>query len=991
MSENILVVEYEPRYTDRVRQALAGNPSFVTTFARDGEEAIRALEANPPRLIVLSSVIPKISTSELIRAIRGRKPLQETPILLTVSGYNGKSPRQDAQRVGASDILPKPYSETEFLGKVQQMLGFRTELDPDLTVRLSPPAAANGLTSTEIFGDLIDDSSAPGARKTMATKKDDVDKLLADTLAGVLPKKKDAAQPPPGAPAKRSAEEMDQILNDTLSGLKKPTTPGTQATPAAPRPAPAPPAAAPAPAPAAAAPATAPKPAAVPPPPQTAAPQPAAPRPVAAPTPAARPATPTPAPAAPAPQAPAAAKFNTEKMAAYVPDRVPVSQPVFPQAVPAPPAHEEDDPSDGTRFGQYVLIEKIATGGMAEVWKSRMKGVEGFEKVVAIKKILPHLSDNQDFIEMFIDEAKLAAQLNHNNIIHIYDLGKMQGSYYIAMEYIDGHDLKTILRRAQERDQPMTVELALFIASKIAAALDYAHRKRDFEDREMGIVHRDVSPQNVLVSQDGDIKLCDFGIAKAASKASHTQAGALKGKLQYMSPEQAWGRNIDKRSDIFALAAVLFEMLTARKLFTGDSELSILEQVREARVVTPSDINDEVTPEIDRIVLKALHKDPQQRYQTAGELARELDAVLYSFRPTPTSADLAIYMHRIWSPEPVLPAATEPDFEPPPPTLSPLRSVEAAKTIAAAAPVPIHLPTPAPAPAPAPVAAAPAPAVAYEEPPKKKPVALFAILGLLVLGGGAAAAYFLTKGGDAPAPAAQTAAATTTVAPVAAPTATTPLLDPTTTAPLAAPGTVAPVIDPNAVDAEVQKRLAAQRALFEQQQRTAAAQQQAANASRPVTPAPVPTATQAPVTPAPAPVQQPQQTATQAPAPVPTATQAAEAPRPTPQPAAEERVREGDLVSAGTPGLIAARVTKRGTVPYPAMARASRVQGTVIVSVLVSETGKPLEVRVLRGVARPVGLNEAAEQTMRRSTFAPATKDGVRVKTWLTVPVDFKL
>src|SRR5207248_10302565 len=207
----------------------------------------------------------------------------------------------------------------------------------------------------------------------------------------------------------------------------------------------------------------------------------------------------------------------------------------------------------------------------------------------------------------------------HNNIIHIYDLGKIQSSYYIAMEYIDGHDLKTILKQAQERDVPMTLELALFITSKIASALDYAHRKRDFENKDIGLVHRDVSPQNVLISQEGDIKLCDFGIAKAASKVSHTQAGALKGKLQYMSPEQAWGRSIDKRSDIFALATVLFELLTARKLFTGDNELSILEQVREARITKPSEYNDEATPQIDAIVVKALQKEPEKRYQTAGE------------------------------------------------------------------------------------------------------------------------------------------------------------------------------------------------------------------------------------------------------------------------------------------------------------------------------------------------------------------------------------
>src|SRR5213082_688945 len=282
-----------------------------------------------------------------------------------------------------------------------------------------------------------------------------------------------------------------------------------------------------------------------------------------------------------------------------------------------------------------------------------MRGVEGFQKIVAIKKILPHLSDNPEFIDMFIDEAKLAAQLNHNNIIHIYDLGKIQNSYYIAMEFVDGHDLKTILKYAQDRMLPLSIELAVFTASKVAAALDYAHRKRDFENRDLGLVHRDVSPQNVLISEEGDIKLCDFGIAKAASKASHTQAGALKGKLQYMSPEQAWGKSIDKRSDIFALATCLFEMLTGRKLFSGDNELSILEQVREARIVAPSQFNDEVTPEIDRIVQKALQKDPVNRYQTAGEMERDINAVLYTFRPTPTSADLAIYMHRLLTAEPV--------------------------------------------------------------------------------------------------------------------------------------------------------------------------------------------------------------------------------------------------------------------------------------------------------------------------------------------------
>jgi TonB family protein len=921
MSENILVVEYEPRYTDRVKQALTGQP-FNPTFAKDGEEAMRALDGDQPRLIVLSSVVPKISTTELIRAIRGRKPLQDTPILLTVSGYNGKSPKQDAQRVGASDILPKPYSEVEFLGKVQQMLG----VSLDSTVKL---------TSNQIFGDLVDDEK-PVARKptTGSRSSGDVDKMLSDTLGGMMPKKRESS-PTVAVPKPKSTSEFDKMLSDTLSGLEKSgrqkTAPGGAPTPHAPA-----------------------------------------------------------AEATPAPQA-KTERFDTAKMQPYTADRVPVSQPVL-APVESTRVFEEEDPSDGIKFGQYVLIEKIATGGMAEVWKARMRGVEGFQKIVAIKKILPHLSDNQDFIEMFVDEAKLAAQLNHNNIIHIYDLGKIQSSYYIAMEYIDGYDLKTILRRGEERGHPMTVELALFIASKLSSALDYAHRKKDFEEKEMGLVHRDVSPQNVLVSQEGDIKLCDFGIAKAASKASHTQAGALKGKLQYMSPEQAWGRTIDRRSDIFALATVLFEMLTNRKLFTGDNELSILEQVREARVQAPSAFNDEVTPEIDKVVLKALQKDPANRYQTAGEMARDLDAILYSFKPTPTSADLAIYMHRISTaePEPFDSAATMIDTPlpmpasapppPPKPVAAPVYTTPvSAPTVATAMPAAAAAAAAAPMAAPSPMT--------YDTPKSgKSPVLLIAIalVALAALGGGGW--YFLKGSKGTP----QVAAATTpttassgvvpaagTVVPAAtATTAVTGTLPATTTA-----------IDPSLVDQEVAKRIAAERARLEAQsraQQTAAQTQTAA----PARPAPVQEVAQN----TPPPVPQPQQETRPVPAPVQTQTTAPEPVREEPRPAPQvARAREGDLIPIGTEGLTPPRLTRRGPVTYPPIARAQRVQGTVIMSILISESGQVMDVKVIRGVPQPVGLNEAAVQTMRRSSFSPGTKDGVRVKSYVTVPVEFKL
>ena len=252
------------------------------------------------------------------------------------------------------------------------------------------------------------------------------------------------------------------------------------------------------------------------------------------------------------------------------------------RAEPPPPAESFE------QFGQYALLERIAVGGMAEVWKARMRGVEGFQKTVAIKRILPHLTDSGDFVSMFVDEAKLAAQLSHPNIIHIYDLGKIGQHYYIAMEYVEGQNLRAILNARPRRAMPLPVGLDLLIGARLASALDYAHRKRDFDHREMGLVHRDVSPQNVLISYDGDIKLCDFGIAKAVANASRTQMGALKGKLQYMSPEQAWGRPVDPRSDIFSLGSLLFEMLTGRRLFTGDNEISVLEAVRECHVEEPS-------------------------------------------------------------------------------------------------------------------------------------------------------------------------------------------------------------------------------------------------------------------------------------------------------------------------------------------------------------------------------------------------------------------
>jgi serine/threonine protein kinase len=315
------------------------------------------------------------------------------------------------------------------------------------------------------------------------------------------------------------------------------------------------------------------------------------------------------------------------------------------EATPAP-----KPPAEGSRgrthwrddaYGPYRLIDRVAVGGMAEVFKAKRSGVEGFEKVVAVKRILPHLSDNQEFVDMFVDEAKMVAGLTHPNIVQIFDLGRIDKSYYIAMEYVHGHDLRTILKRAKEKGMRMPLDLSAHIVKEVCAALEYAHRKKDDKGRPMVIVHRDVSPQNIMISFEGDVKLTDFGIAKAATKASNTDRGALRGKLLYMSPEQAWGKPIDRRSDLFSLGIVLYEMITDEKPFLGgQTEMSILEAVRQGEIAPPRSINRRIPESLENVAMKALAKDADERYQDAGEMSRGLERVLRERQP-PAAGELA--------------------------------------------------------------------------------------------------------------------------------------------------------------------------------------------------------------------------------------------------------------------------------------------------------------------------------------------------------------
>ena len=351
-------------------------------------------------------------------------------------------------------------------------------------------------------------------------------------------------------------------------------------------------------------------------------------------------------------------------------------------------------------FGKYYLLERVNVGGMAEVFKAKAFGVEGFERLLAVKRILPNIAEDKEFIQMFIDEAKIAVQLNHANVCQIFDLGKVEDSYFIALEYVHGKDVRVIFDRCKQKavDGAITMPIAqsCFVVMKICEGLDYAHNKKDATGGELHLVHRDVSPQNIIISYEGEVKLIDFGIAKAVGKGSKTQAGILKGKFGYMSPEQVRGLPLDRRSDIFAVGICLYELLTGERLFVGESDFSTLEKVRNVEILPPSTYNRKIPDELERIVLKALAKDVEDRYQNAIDLHDDLQAFMYSAGEFYSRKDLAAWMKRSWAheleeenakmeahrqftPEPImLPQAERGPMRAPPPPPSSALAMEAA-------------------------------------------------------------------------------------------------------------------------------------------------------------------------------------------------------------------------------------------------------------------------------------------------------------------------
>jgi serine/threonine-protein kinase len=303
------------------------------------------------------------------------------------------------------------------------------------------------------------------------------------------------------------------------------------------------------------------------------------------------------------------------------------------------------------------LARKLAEGGMGSIYEAVQMGAEGFQKTMAVKTILEDFSSNKEFVEMFIGEAKLVADLVHQNIVQIYQLGKLGNMYYIAMEYIEGVDLGQFIDKHAEMKIEIPIDLAIFIISRVCRGLEYAHGKTDRDGNPLGVVHRDISPGNVMLAFEGVVKITDFGIAKARNVMLDQEGEVLLGKIHYMSPEQAQFMHTDGRSDLFSLGIVFYEILTGKPLFQGENTIATLESVTNAEIKPIKTVNPKVPDPVVKILEKALQRDRNKRYQSAGDMGYDLEYYMYHDRFGPTNITLAKYLAKLY-PERVQKCAT---------------------------------------------------------------------------------------------------------------------------------------------------------------------------------------------------------------------------------------------------------------------------------------------------------------------------------------------
>jgi serine/threonine protein kinase len=328
-----------------------------------------------------------------------------------------------------------------------------------------------------------------------------------------------------------------------------------------------------------------------------------------------------------------------------------------------------------TSFGKYQILEKIATGGMAEIYKAQLQGIGGFQRQLAIKLILPNLSNNSEYIQMLADEAKVAGLLSHANIVQIFDLSEHEGNWFIAMELVDGCDLAKVMRRVREKGITLPIPLAIFITAEILKGLDYAHTRTATQngiEQPLNIIHRDISPPNILISQQGEVKLTDFGIARASLKVLETLSGVVKGKYDYMSPEQAANLPLDHRSDLFSMSVVFYQMLTGEHPFRADNELATVNRIRTGRYTPIAQYNANIPVELQRILDKALGPEPDDRFESAVEFKEALDAFFHEYGFLFTQSNLSSYLKDLF---PELRETEAPVVDPPTPVALPGRQV----------------------------------------------------------------------------------------------------------------------------------------------------------------------------------------------------------------------------------------------------------------------------------------------------------------------------
>jgi eukaryotic-like serine/threonine-protein kinase len=314
-------------------------------------------------------------------------------------------------------------------------------------------------------------------------------------------------------------------------------------------------------------------------------------------------------------------------------------------------------------LGRYRVLKHLASGGMADVLLGRADGIEGFERHVVLKRIRAEHARDRRFISMFTDEARLAAGLHHQNIVQVFDIGETNGEYFFAMEYIHGEDVRKLLSTVAQARGHVPINIVCAIVSAAATALHYAHERRDAKGRSLDIVHRDVSPSNVLIGYDGGVKIVDFGIAKATVRQSETIAGSLKGKCSYMSPEQCKSEPIDRRSDVYGLGVLLYELATTTRLFKGDNEYLVMDSIVNGRFVLPQVRRPDLPSELSSIIMRALATDRTRRYQSADELRVDLDQFVAKHDLNASTAKLASYMKKIFGerPEPWLDPSVTPE------------------------------------------------------------------------------------------------------------------------------------------------------------------------------------------------------------------------------------------------------------------------------------------------------------------------------------------